>query len=401
MFSTMDSAIGMFIIVCVVMGLTFNIAALKYFTSMEPRNRNGELFKRIYTIISLNDFFICLGMVPVVETAFSENRDSHLFENTSFCSLWFVYWVVIYNISLVMIALLSLSRYLLIRYPRGSLCHPWLAYIIPGTTLSVLLIILTTSLATQNYPTYYREGMYCFFSAYPRNLHNTSVLYIARNSVVSEVDNGVVFLIFTSSYTIVCVSFVLTISRLWWSGVVAVKVGGTHTQQLAAAKTVSLVSVLFLLFNTPVMTIHVYFLVKVILTMTQSGGTITIRELKDRLSTHLFGDVTVLNYYAILITMVVGTCVNSALNPAIYFFRIRGFRRFVLNIWSRVKEARSLNCNGGLEEETPPRINLELHKVMTSNLKTEYDIILFSTHLQPSRNDCQITNSTTEKKTSI
>ena len=134
LYKELDCTSGSVLFIASFLGIVTNIVSVCYFLSMKPRNPNNEFFRRLYSIISLNDILLCISVIPVIEATFSEDRQGKLFNNYDFCSFWAAFQFVTFQMSVILLTILSLSRLVLIRNPRVRL-YPCCAYITPGIFL--------------------------------------------------------------------------------------------------------------------------------------------------------------------------------------------------------------------------------------------------------------------------
>ena len=341
-YSGLDYSIGILLCITSLTGIIMNSVAFVYFKSATKRNRNGKFFKRLYSVISLNDIFICLGVFPAIEAAFSSDREGVLFTNSAFCSGWFVYWFTIYYLSMILIAALSISRLCLIMSPKSYLT-PWVSYAICGGFAVVIFTFWATLSAVHLvYPTYYPEHMFCGFASFSNS--NTSLLYnsgLTAKFILVAINGVSVACFFT-----VCITFVLSLVYLQRFIKAASVQGVSKRPRIAAAKTVILVTFLYILFNVPIMSITLYMVGDRIINPEPDDA--TIEYMIWRNNTHLFKSVTFLNQYAMALCFALGTSLNSMLNPIVYACRIGGFKNFLSNIWenrSQILDAHSSNMD--------------------------------------------------------
>ena len=115
---TTDTCIGILLSFCSVIGIIFNVPSVTYFLTQSPRNNNASYFQRIYQIISMIDLFICLTLFPYIDVAFARGRRSRLLKNGTVCSIWSIFWTVLPEMSVFMVAFISVSRLLLLMNPH-------------------------------------------------------------------------------------------------------------------------------------------------------------------------------------------------------------------------------------------------------------------------------------------
>ncbi|KAL5264276.1 hypothetical protein ACHWQZ_G005392 [Mnemiopsis leidyi] len=288
-----DYAIGGILSVFSFLGALSNITSLVYFSSLKARSKNALFFKRLYVIISFNDVFVCLGILPFIEATFSKDRESFLFDFQLFCTTWFAYWWIVSNLSYVLVALLSVTRLRLLGRPTSSI-PPWVAYLVP-----CVLVILYTTVCMVGVPTgliqtaYIPDLLQCTFSAgHPLdtdNSLNTShatvflVLMLLFNSLTANV------------FILVAISFILSLTRLRKSTRATSLIGGSVKRQREAAKTVIVVTLVYILFNVPGMLVAMAFALNIIVLNPATFQEIT-------LSFEYFGENTWANHYLFPVT---------------------------------------------------------------------------------------------------
>ena len=326
-YTVMDCVFGVILCLAALLGAVMNTFAFIYFKSTKKRNKNGKFFKRLYSFISFNDILICLGVFPAIEASFSSDREGFLFSNSLFCSAWFVFWFTVYYLSMILIAVLSISRLILIKSPK-CLLIPWLSYAICGTVCVIIFTFWTTLTAVQLvYTTYYTEHLFCGFATF-----SNADLTVPYNSgktagILLIIINGVSIVCFVT----VCTSFILSLVFLNKFSKAARGKGMSRKHQVAAAKTVILMTLLYILFNVPLIMITLYMISDRAVHPVPDDA--TVGYMIERVYTKLFQEATFLNHYAFAFCFVLATCLNSMMNPIVYSRRISGFKKFLLDLW--------------------------------------------------------------------
>ena len=324
-YEELDCASASVLSVASFLGIVTNFVSLCYFLSMKPRNSNNEFFRRLYSIISLNDILLCISVIPVIEAAFSEDRKGKLFNNRDFCSIWFVLQFVTFHMSMVLLTILSLSRLLLIRNPRVRF-NPCCAYIMPGTFLAgytTLFIGYKTSKLVD--VIYIAEMMQCKCMGTFVATNSSTLLYSQEDRTVAGVLLAAECGMSSLGYLTVCISVVASLLYLAKSKKAEVK----SFHQPRAAVTVILMTLLFIVFNTLAVMVNLYFMLDWAVLNPVEMGTTTVGEVLIRFSSNVFKDSRILSQYAIFFTTTFGACLNSAMNPGIYYFRLQAYQKFV------------------------------------------------------------------------
>ena len=138
----LDTAFGAILTVGIVFGLPANSVCCYFFSTQKSFKENGIYFKRIYTLISSLDLAICILLFPVIQ-AFLMGRqsDSLLFRDSNFCHVWYSLWAVSQQMVIFMVAMLSVSRLVFLKYPHIQ-AEPSTAYILPGIAAGIIATIL-------------------------------------------------------------------------------------------------------------------------------------------------------------------------------------------------------------------------------------------------------------------
>ena len=131
---TADLILGLTFLLSCVLGTPANLASCYFFSTRAARNSNTLYFNRVYTVISLVDSLICMIQIPVIQlllfNLFEEgtysrptpgNAGSVMFHNRALCDVWSVLWLTLSQTSVLLVALLSLSRLRLLLLPRTRL----------------------------------------------------------------------------------------------------------------------------------------------------------------------------------------------------------------------------------------------------------------------------------------
>ena len=291
------------------------------------------------------DLLISATLFPVIDAAFSPGRDGKHFTSSEdqnsevreagppqsdtpgMCKVWAVLWKVLPEMSVFLVASVSVSRLLLLRTPTKTF-RPLLAWLSPliyflSTTLFKIFLLLTgTSVVT-----YHKSLLNCestvFFSeeqGEPLKVEEWQWERLVR--ALASLQSGMTVLPISLS----CFFSVIYLVR---AGRQAEKVQGEgkggDSKQRAAALTVILVTVTYITFNIPTLVYHVN-----LSRWTASivPGVMTREDMKRSHRKH-FGTEFERNYMSVLFVILFTAC-NSVANPFVYFVRIKGFRKFVV-----------------------------------------------------------------------
>ena len=337
----LDCTIAIILTIGLLVGSTLNIFSLTYFTTMKTRNANHRYFKRLYSIISLNDIMICLGVFPVIEAAASYNRNSIIFTSYLFCESWSIFWYTAYQLSIILVAMLSISRLLLIKNMKYSLKPraPWL--VATASIICYIGVYIVPICLQKVCPNYLRSTLHCTFV--PKPLSNGTRLYSVNDQTMARLYNFVTFGIAIICYITVCFSVIQSLLHL-----IRPSPNGPARQarnrQREAAITVIFMTLLYLVFNSVSTIAFVYLMVDYTVLNPVEMGVATVNDVKIRLNTRLYGDSAFLNQYTHVTCIIIGPCLNSMMNPLVYYFRVEGFRQYVIEICGTVRRKVSNLC---------------------------------------------------------
>eukprot|EP00116_Pleurobrachia_bachei_P007155 sb/3467417/ len=120
-----DTALACLLIAVILVGVPGNISALVHFISelrsTNHRTKNRAYFLEIYITIATCDLLVTASVLPQIEGYLSRGRDSHLFCNTIFCTIWGVLWEVLPYFNVILVACLSFSRLVTLVRPMAQL----------------------------------------------------------------------------------------------------------------------------------------------------------------------------------------------------------------------------------------------------------------------------------------
>ena len=342
--SALEYTVGAILIITSIFGTLLNVVSFSYFSFLKTRNKNSEFFKKLYMSITVNDILISLTLFPFIEAIFSENRQGILASNHPFCVITFVGWFLLSQNSVILLALLSLTRLLLLRNPNRVFI-PNIAFIIPLAAFLIFLIIWSVPIATGDLYIFYNPNyIECSFNSF--SMQNDSRPVSIGDQVGAIVVVTMYNSIASSVFNIVSISFVMSLVKLRKTSQVATRLGGKADKQREAAKTVAIVTFVYILCNVPFMLVMMYVLIDVIKNPAEENT--TVADIRARYFTQIFGqNNTLMNQYVCILANKIAVSLNSLMNPFVYYFRIDGFRKFVSRAWNRGE-----NNSGSTTSET-------------------------------------------------
>ena len=342
-----DYTIGTALCAITLLGTTFNALSFVYFSTLKTRNTTAQFFKTIYMIITCNDFLICAALFPNIDAAFAEERAGLLAHHPALCHVWvFVMWVLP-QMSIFLVGMLSVSRLIVLRYPTKQF-DPKMACILPAVCMVVILSLsLSLNVSGVMFPNYFPEWFSCTPSCFPA-LRNDS-----DKVTPEQVQKGIIIAIPYNvipglSILPISVSFILSLLCLHRSSLLSDTVNSSTKRQREAAVTVIIVTSLYITFNIPYAAFLTFILSK--LSEPLPPGNITVRDYIETRITRSTGVALVDNYLAAIV-YIVNPSLNSLINPAIYFWRIKSFHSSVMSLHV-CKRARKVNPNSYNNTET-------------------------------------------------
>ena len=326
-----EVVIGSTLLICSVFGIPANLASFYYFLTKPGSSNNARYFNRVYSFISIIDCLICTTQIPVIHNILAGREEVGMFGNVSFCNIWAVAWTSLGQTSVFLVALLSVSRLCILMSSTKllNLATTWgfpLVSILV-VVLGLCVVPLCLKLTIANYAS--TAGM-CIIMGNTRgfdlcvsDLQTMVPAALLRNELAYNVAWGVLLGL---PIIPVSVSFALSLLYLRRAQRISKLASGSTEKQRFASATVIIVTLVYLVTSVPIV-LHLawlsyhqfnngYF---------NSPG-ITYSELEHDYKLHLgwFAD------YATIVDLAVPMGINSALNPVLYFWRMRSFRKSVL-----------------------------------------------------------------------
>ena len=234
----------------------------------------------------------------------------------------------------------STSRCVLLVFPKIQLSHiaTWL---VPGISTGMMAAIFVGQMASGTPGIYKDQKGMCVMAQGYENYTANMTRDDLKKKWAGNLARGC-----TSGLPVIPigVSFVLSMVYLKRANVNAENTGSSSEEYKRASVTVILVTFLYLICNFPIF-LYFGYLLFVAHEIDSLDSEITFEEY-DCLYYRTYFD----KYYAMLVVTAVLPAINSALNPAVYFWRMLPFRRFVLRQWRVVDN--SLPGTAGSNEAT-------------------------------------------------
>lgn len=309
-----DIVIALILIVVSIFGTFWNTIAFVFFSQKfvkdnNLRDKNKVYFRFIYITICTTDLIICGSVLPVIDAMIEDPgypyfRIPVMFGNTVFCNLWGVLWEILPSFSVFLVGVLSLSRLILLvkpyfRFRLRTLCVAMAAYSI------IILASKIALLATTDVMRYEPMLRYCFIISHRgMEFRDQEIMTVAV--MISHLALPVipVFLCF------IC-SLILLLGPKYR----AAHCKHAHIAQGKAASTVIIITIVYIIFNIPIIINNAFFLHGL-----SSQPNAKFVDLYDNVWKF---------YYTWPLTYIVNVAINSMINPLIYYFRMEIFKSFI------------------------------------------------------------------------
>lgn len=272
-----------------------------------------------------------------------------LTSSSALCGIWTVVYAVLLDMSVFMVAMISVSRIVLLIAPTTNF-NVKLSWLIPiSYSILTLTLKVTYNILKVSTNSFVPPLMACVF--------------IASDGTVSEEGEPTVHLpnelILTITDTIQTGFTVLPISicsalSLWLlrrSKEMTKQIGGCKKAQDEASKTVIIFTVMYVVCNIPIFIYLIYFWVW---NLSIDRSRVYVTQSQFMMSyLEMYSSVFMNSYSSVLVSRVF-PAINSTLNPLIYYWRMKKFRGF-LKRTMRAAVGKASSAAGATQSE-----NLEL-----------------------------------------
>ena len=302
-----DKVSGSILLFCLIFGTTSNLLALIYFI----RIKSKSLAEKLYTTISFFDFNTSIVQTPVMISLLC-GREPVLFLSRVVCGIWIVLFEYLQRGSIFLIVLLSVTRTLAIVRPFAVINERAVMVSIIPYSILLLADVIVGMLAPQIDQTFY----YLFDFGYAIKGFNLKHIddKAGRNVQINfmDVQNLIHSLEVIIPSIVVFVSFVLALIKLQ-----SLPTQTSSQKKLhRASMTISLATAVFLTCNIPF-----FVLLSIEFYDSNFGKDDRVLQRSPIVVAHLWS-----------ISKVVFVSLNASINPILYFFRIRRFKRWVLSL---------------------------------------------------------------------
>ena len=326
-FQVADIALGGFLCSISAAGAIGNFVALFYFLQRRADSSNSRYCKQIYSIIALVDLSICLTLFPIIEAAFREDRNGVFFGNSMFCDVWGMLWTGLPIMSIFLIAMLSVSRLLVIIIPTIRLKFA-VSWCVPaGAALALTVLNLTLFHTKSMFVVYHPEWLACYPTVFPAQTEPTKL--VGPEDIKRGLIQAALFFFLPGILIIpISISGILSVVCLRRSANISARMNSSTRRQNAATVTILLVTMLYFLFNLPLsLTVLGALVMNHVMSRNSSSLQVTVHEYNSA----KFWDIPVLNYYGCFVVFYLCISLNSLCNPIMYLYRMDGFKKWIRN----------------------------------------------------------------------
>ena len=296
---------GVLASICFVIGTTGNTLTLVYFLSRRTKSINTLL----YISINSTDVLISILIMCVGISHFNSNTPT-LFSDNVFCNIWGILWNIAARMSVFLIAVLSISRTISLIYPLRMHNMKHRTILVPVAMYFIIQVIQAT--IPYWYGVQYQYSGYLTFCSW--GLDDV----VGWNTVAHKI---LVFILidleFIAPLIPITGSCIICVYRLmkYEDSEIASQPGMGEIRRNATL-TITLLTILYIVFNVPMCFYLIVFSVGVYDYTFQLPATLSIKTLN----------------YLTIFAYIYTIALNSTCNTILYFTRIKEIREYVLRL---------------------------------------------------------------------
>lgn len=355
--TTADTLISALLVIIVIVGVPANIFSCYLFFKQRSKNctagcyNNALFFRRIYIVITAVDTVSCAALFPVIQALLTgRSSDMLLFRETVFCTGWYIVWIIVQQETLFLVALLSLSRLYLLKYPLKKLYAP-LAGLAPLVYAALVVLALCVLPLASSYTSviYRKELAMCWLTDQQRldtlptattsptqGATTQSTFFISPHPEDIEFMRKMLIKTLVESFffglPVMPILLSLVFSLYFLTREINHQQDNHKDRLVEAARTVILVTFVYVLFNLPTLAKGIY------LTYLY-GRSYYLLDTRDTYEEFYHFSISTYNSYGrygwdyiwMSVYILLPVC-KSAIGPALYFWRIKTFRRSIIKI---------------------------------------------------------------------
>ena len=328
-----DVTLATFLSLCIIISFPLNLIALGYFKSQRTGRKNGMFFNRLYMIVAATDALICILQIPTIDSLFhGRNSRAWLFDNKYFCKCWAALKETSVALSIFLVAILSISRLILFKFPNTQL-PPCIGWILPSGFMIVHCIVIPPLFAIKYLNARPSESgnFMCYLCGYFEMINEKNETYVSTEHLVNYMVVQSVRTSFAGfPFFPICISFCISMVLLKRSRN-RVSTTASVRRQERASSTIILFTSLYVVCNVP-LTVYTIYLTSLVADLLHRSSKrvdnrIMFSEYEATFSKSYFE-----RHYIWIIGVNLSIVFNSTLNPILYFWRMKKFRQFVINL---------------------------------------------------------------------
>ena len=329
----LDYSLGILLVLCTVVGVAGNALTCFFFSSKSRR----DLVTCLYIVINVTDIACSVTHLPVTISLFNCRRPG-IFNIYIFCALWESLFCIIQKFSIYLVLLLSITRTIAIVKPfyklkKAAVLGSLLVYLVLLTSIPVLQYSILTVRGEFKFSW---EGAYCYYNFKEKFEHVLNLILVGMPPIVTFAT--LVLSLVKLHKTIVLKSCTQITNPNF-------KESGKHR----ASMTIAMFTGIFLACNLP------YFI-----------------NLLHNMTTTFFGvkypgvylSTRFMYWYSWQIAKIDSVVMNAALNPLLYFCRMKRFRNWLI-VLARCNKVRVKDFNDTLGPPVPKPMSLLRQKTET------------------------------------
>ena len=324
----MDKICGVLLILCFLFGTILNSFALAYFS----KTKTKTLAEKLYTMISGVDLCTSIAQTPVILTLLNL-RLPFAFSSRVFCGVWIFVFEYLQRVSIYLIVLLSVTRTIAIVLPFTIIREAAVLFtLIPYSVILLSDIVIGLIFFEQAF--YYGQDY-----TYPIKGYNQNKSLAPTQDQLNymDVQNWAHNMEVVLPSIVIFVSFVVAIVKMRN----VPRYTSSDKTILRASITVTLATALFLICNLP-------FFLSLSMVMYDDY------QWKHQKNTSGVFENAHIGPHIWPVTKVIFPALNAALNPVLYYFRIKRFRTWV----HRLTRLAAVNEHGESSGFNPSRPDL-------------------------------------------
>ena len=288
-----DVLLATVLCVCFLVGFPGNILSLRYFLSKPGRSLSDNLYIASCCIDSVTS----IVHLPAAAVLFNQ-RNPGIMDNPTFCSFWYLTFLFLQQMSMFLVLLMSVSRTLAIMFPFFRINKRAVILSIPVYAVYITLSYSVTYFSA--FTLYRKPNILCFAAPQDDSL-----------SLVYEINYNICIGI---PPILIAVAFILTIIKLRKE---------QNNAQSASKKKMFQASVTIFYFTAVFLACNLVSFANGVLYL------VTVKILNDW---DLLEPNEFMSFYWWFLSSLFSMVLNAALNPILYFWRMKELRLFILTL---------------------------------------------------------------------